>query len=68
MAPFDTPLDTAYSVQGQIKGVVAFPGAKNLPISSFVVYINGVPALGDPDNKEEARNYALGFDRFGVDT
>ena len=62
----DTPLDTAYSVQGQLKGVIAFPGAKNLPISSFVVYFNGVPALGDPDNKEEARNYALGLDRFGV--
>ncbi|MBK9098342.1 MAG: hypothetical protein IPM14_09565 [bacterium] len=62
----DTPLDTAFSVQGQIKGVVEYPGAKNLPISSFVVYFNGVAALGDPDDINEARNYMLGLDRFGV--
>jgi hypothetical protein len=61
----DTPLDTAYSVQGQIKGIVDYPGAKNLPISSFVVYFNGVAALGDPNDIDEARNYALGLDRFG---
>lgn len=62
----DTPLDTAFSVQGQIKGVVEYPGAKNLPISSFVVYFNGVAALGDPNDIDEARSYMLGFDRFGV--
>ncbi|MBE0573266.1 MAG: T9SS type A sorting domain-containing protein [Ignavibacteriaceae bacterium] len=61
----DTPLDTAHSVQGQIKGIVEYPGATNLPISSFVVYFNGVAALGDPNDKDEARSYALGFDRFG---
>lgn len=61
----DTPLDTAHSVQGQLKGIVEYPGARNLPISSFVVYFNGVPALGDPNDIDEARNYALGLDRFG---
>jgi hypothetical protein len=62
----DTPLDTAHSVRGQLKGVAEFPGAKNLPISSFVMYINGDPDLNDPENIEEARNYSLGGNRVGV--
>ena len=62
----DTDLDTAFSVRGQIMGVTEFPGAKNLPISSFVEYINGDPSLSDPNNKEEARNYILGLDKFGI--
>ncbi|HEY6625711.1 MAG TPA: hypothetical protein VIZ21_02035, partial [Ignavibacteriaceae bacterium] len=61
----DTPLDTAYSVQGQIKGIQAFPGAKNLPISSFVMYINGDPDLNDPNQLEEARFYCEGKNRVG---
>ena len=61
VGPFDTALDTAFSVQGQIKGIQAFPGAMNLPISSFVMYINGDPDLRDPDSIEEARNYCLRF-------
>jgi hypothetical protein len=61
----DTPQDTAFSVQGQIKGIQEFPGARNLPISSFVMYINGDPDLRDPDNIEEARNYCLGTNRIG---
>jgi hypothetical protein len=61
----DTPLDTAFSVRGQIIGIVEFPGATNLPISSFVEYINGDQTLNDPSNKEEARNYMLGLDRVG---
>jgi len=61
----DTPLDTAYSVQGQIKGVAEYPGAKNMPVSSFVLYINGDPNLNDPSIKEEARNYITGLDRTG---
>jgi hypothetical protein len=62
----DTPLDTAYSVQGQVKGVQAFPGAKNLNISSFVMYINGDQDLRDPSDHFEARNYCLGTNRVGV--
>jgi len=61
----EVALDTAYSVQGQRKGVVEYLGATNLPISSFVMYINGDPDLRDPDNKEEARNYSLGTNRIG---
>ncbi len=62
----DTAIDTATSVQGQRKGIVYYPGARNLPISSFVMYINGDPDLNDPNNKEEARNYIEGLDRVGV--
>ena len=58
-------MDTATSVQGQRKGIVYYPGAKNLPISSFVMYINGDPDLSDPSNKVEARNYVLGLNRVG---
>jgi len=61
----DTPLDTAFSVRGQVMGVIEIPGAKNLPTSSFVLYINGDPNLADPGNKEEARNYIIGTDRNG---
>ena len=61
----DTPLDTATSVRGQVKGVVYYPGAKNLPISSFVEYRNGDPVLSDPNNKTEARNYTLGLTSQG---
>lgn len=65
-AGVDIPLDTAYSVQGQIKGIEAFPGAKNLPISSFVMYINGDTDLRDPNDINEARNYCLGYNRVGI--
>lgn len=61
----DTPLMSAYSVRGQIKGIVEFPGAKNLPISSFVQYINGDANLNDPSTKEEARFYLEGKTRQG---
>lgn len=62
----EASFDTAYAVQGQIKGIKPFPGAKNLPISSFVMYINGDPDLNDPSDHFEARNYSLGKNRVGV--
>jgi hypothetical protein len=61
----DTAIDTAFSVQGQVKGIERFPGAKNLPISSFVEYINGDANLNDPSDEDEARNYMLGLTRTG---
>lgn len=63
----DTPNDTAYSYRGQTIGVKTFPGAKNLPIASFISYINGNPIINDPDNREAARNYMLGKTRDGGD-
>ncbi|NWG29121.1 MAG: hypothetical protein HXY48_11385 [Ignavibacteriaceae bacterium] len=61
----EASFDTAYSVRGQLKGIAKFPGAKNLPISSFVEYINGDQNLNDPNTKEEARFYMEGKTRQG---
>ncbi|MCW8803886.1 MAG: hypothetical protein OQK57_05760, partial [Ignavibacteriaceae bacterium] len=61
----EASFDTAYSTQGQLKGIQAFPGARNLPISSFVMYINGDPDLRDPNDIDEARNYCEGKNRIG---
>jgi len=61
----DTPLDTAQNVQGQVRGVQKFPGALNVGLSSFVQYIQSHPTQGDPATQFEARNYMLGFDKFG---
>ncbi|HZW37695.1 MAG TPA: hypothetical protein VFF33_00195 [Ignavibacteriaceae bacterium] len=61
----DTPLDTAYNIRGQIRGVESFPGAKNLGMSSFVHYQQSDVQLGDPNTNVEARNYMLGLARLG---
>ncbi|HSW53720.1 MAG TPA: T9SS type A sorting domain-containing protein [Ignavibacteriaceae bacterium] len=61
----DTPLDTAYVKLGQLLGIDEYPGAKNSKLSSANYYINGYPDLGDPNLKEEARNYMLGLTRIG---
>jgi hypothetical protein len=61
----DTPLDTAYSVRGLLKGIVSYPGAKNLGLSSYVMYKNGDPVINDPANAAEARRYTLGQDKNG---
>jgi len=62
-----SPTDTATSVRGQFKGIEYFPGYRNLPISSFVMYINGDPDLRDPSDINEARNYCEGTNRVGVE-
>ncbi len=59
--PGEVTLDTAYSVRGQLMGVQEYPGAMNLPISSFIFYGNGLAGLSDPNDKNEARNYMLGL-------
>jgi hypothetical protein len=62
----DTPLDTAKTMRGQRLGIQVFPGAKNLEPSSFVeITTAGAPNLDFPNNKYQARNYMLGYDRFG---
>lgn len=62
----DTPLDTAYNVQGQVRGIAKFPGAKNEGLSSFVHYMQSHPTHGDPSTQFEARNYMLGKNRVGA--
>jgi len=52
-------------MRGQNLGVIEFPGAKNIKPSSFVQNISGDPNLDIPSNKEQARNFMLGGDRFG---
>jgi hypothetical protein len=61
----DAALDTAYNVKGQVKGVEVFPGAKNLPLSSFVNYVQSDPVRGDPNTVSEGRSYMLGRLRDG---
>lgn len=62
----DTPLTSAYSIRGTLKGIAEFPGARNQPLSSFVEYINGDAVLNDPDNADQARNLILGLSRTGA--
>ena len=62
----DTPLDTAYNVQGQVRGIGVFPGARNLGLSSFMHYMQSHQQVGDPAYSYEARNYMLGLDKNGV--
>lgn len=61
----DEVLDSAFHVGGPQRGMEIFPGAKNVGISSFVHYIQSHPSHGDPDNRIEARNYMLGFNKLG---
>lgn len=61
----DQPITTGYSYRGQLLGIKEFPGAKNLPSSSFVHYQNGDPSRGDPNTEFEARNYMEGRLKLG---
>lgn len=61
----DTPLDTAFNVQGQARGIGVYPGARNLGLSSFMHYMQSHPTVGDPDFAYQARNYNLGLDKNG---
>lgn len=61
----DTPLDTAFLVHGQVRGVEELPGAKNLGLSSFMEYIQSHPTIGDPADENEAYNYLNGRDKVG---
>ncbi len=61
----DTALDTAYNVQGQVRGIAAYPGAMNEGLSSFVHYMQSHSTHGDPNTQFEARNYMLGKNRLG---
>jgi len=59
-------LDTAYNYKGNLMGIDTIVGAKNMPQSSFVHYMQGHPTQGDPDNKEQARSYMLGYNQAGL--
>jgi hypothetical protein len=57
----DIAIDTATNVRGRVLGVQKFPGAKNLGLSSFLQYYNGI----DPLNSQQLRDYTLGEDNTG---
>ena len=54
------PTDTAYVKKGPFFGADTIPGWKNLPMTSFMYYIQSDPVLGDPENAQVARNYQEG--------
>jgi hypothetical protein len=60
-AGIDTPIDTASDVRGMIMGVAKYPGAKNLGLSSFHQYYNGI----DPADRFQLRDYTLGLNNTG---
>jgi hypothetical protein len=45
--------------------VQVLPGKRVLGMSSFSQYIQGDPALGDPDTQQQGRNYQLGLTQQG---
>lgn len=57
--------DTAYNKRGIAIGIDTIVGARNLPLTSFVHYIQGDPDQGDPDNTQQARNYTVGKNQAG---
>jgi hypothetical protein len=59
------PTDTARRVLGPNLGVQVLPGKRVLGMSSFSQYIQGDPALGDPDTQQQGRNYQLGLTQQG---
>jgi hypothetical protein len=61
----DTALDTAFAYRGKNLGISRYPGAKNLPVSSFVHYLQSDPLRGDPDDEFQARNYMNGRLKLG---
>ncbi len=52
--------DTAYLYRGPFFGIDTVPGMRNLPMTSFMWYINGDPDLTDPTNATIARYYQTG--------
>lgn len=61
-----SPGDTAYKYLGPNFGIDTLVGFKNLPMTSFMYYIQSHPTLGDPRIPQDARNYMLGgVDRDG---
>ncbi|NIR65901.1 MAG: hypothetical protein GWN00_25955, partial [Aliifodinibius sp.] len=63
----ESPGDTALLFRGPHFGVDTLLDHRNLPMTSFMYYINGDPTIGDPNNASIARNYQLGgLDADGV--
>jgi hypothetical protein len=62
----DSPGDTAYLYRGPYFGIDTLYDMKNLPMTSFMFYIQSDAKIGDPDVAQVARNYQEGgLDRTG---
>lgn len=60
------PTDTAFLYRGPFLGIDTLPEWINLPMTSFMFYIQSDPVLGDPDDPQIARNYQEGgLDKLG---
>lgn len=57
--------DSAKLNYGEIRGSKRIPGARNLDISSFVMFKGADPNLGDPNSAIEVRNFMLGLTKDG---
>lgn len=63
----ESPGDTAVLARGPLLGRKLVPGFRNLPLTSFMYYIQSDPTLGDPNTAQEARWYQEGgLDRTGL--
>ncbi|MCH9030169.1 MAG: hypothetical protein IH819_11300, partial [Bacteroidetes bacterium] len=59
------PDDFALNFKGPILGVDTIPGALNLPMTSFIHYMQSHVTQGDPDNITQVRNYLTGRNQPG---
>ncbi|MCH7770041.1 MAG: hypothetical protein IIA49_03360 [Bacteroidetes bacterium] len=59
------PDDFALNFKGPILGIDTIPGALNLPMTSFIHYMQSHVTQGDPDNITQARNYLTGKNQPG---
>ena len=55
------PDDEATNNMGDLLGIRRISGAVNDTVTAFIHYMNSHPTQGDPQNKEQARNYLLGL-------
>lgn len=56
----ESPGDTAYRYRGPFLGIDTLPDMKNLPMTSFMYYVQGGALLPDPRDPETARTYQEG--------
>ncbi|MBU1677264.1 MAG: T9SS type A sorting domain-containing protein, partial [Bacteroidetes bacterium] len=61
----DTPLDTAFHLQGNDFQYDSFAGAANIGMTSFIGYTSSHPTQGDPSTIDELRNYQRGLGTNG---
>ncbi|MCK5087151.1 MAG: hypothetical protein KAQ90_06500, partial [Melioribacteraceae bacterium] len=59
------PEDFALNTRGPLLGIDTIWGAQNVPMTSFVHYIQGHPTQGDADNETQARYYLKGLNQAG---